>query len=82
MDDKSAFLNGELAEEVYVEQPPGFEVSSESRMVYKLQKALYGLKQAPRAWYDTLAKYLLESGFKKGEVDKTLFTLNHDGNYS
>src|SRR6187397_2893047 len=79
MDVKSAFLNGELAEEVYVEQPPGFEVSSESRMVYKLQKALYGLKQAPRAWYDTLAKYLLESGFKKGEVDKTLFTLNHDG---
>ena len=79
MDVKSAFLNGELAEEVYVEQPPGFEVSSESRMVYKLQKALYGLKQAPRAWYDTLARYLLESGFKKGDVDKTLFTLNHDG---
>ena len=79
MDVKSAFLNGELTEEVYVEQPPGFEVCIENRMVYKLQKALYGLKQAPRAWYDTLAKYLLESGFKKGEVDKTLFTLNHDG---
>ena len=79
MDVKSAFLNGELAEEVYVEQPPGFEVPSESRLVYKLQKALYGLKQAPRAWYDTLAKYLLENDFKKGEVDKTLFTLNKDG---
>ena len=65
MDVKSAFLNGELAEEVYVEQPPGFEVSTEIRMVYKLQKDLYGLKQALRAWYDTLAKYLLESGFKK-----------------
>lgn len=79
MDVKSAFLNGELSKKVYVEQPPGFEVSSESRLVYKLQKSLYGLKQAPRAWYDTLAKYLLNSGFKKGEVDKTLFTLNHDG---
>ena len=78
MDVMSAFLNDELAEEVQVEQPPGFEVSSERKMVYKLQKALYGLKQAPRAWYDTLAKYMLGSGFKKGEVDKTLFTLNHD----
>ena len=79
MDVKSAFLNGELSEEVYVDQPPCFEVSLESRMVYKLQKALYGMKQAPRAWYDTLAKYLLNNGFNKGEVDKTLFTLNHDG---
>ena len=79
MDVKSAFLNGELSEEVYVEQPPGFEVPSETKQVYKLEKALYGLKQAPRAWYDTLAKFLLENGFKKGEVDKTLFTLNNDG---
>ena len=79
MDVKSAFLNGELAEEVYLEQPPGFELPSEIKMVYKLQKAVYGLKQAPRAWYDTFAKFLLDNGFKKGEVDKTLFTMNHDG---
>src|SRR6187397_2155191 len=79
MDVQIAFLNGELAEEVYVEQPPGFEVSTKNRMVYMLQKALYGLKHAPRAWYDTLAKYLLENGFMKGDVDKTLFTLNHEG---
>ena len=51
-------------------------------MVYKLQKALYGLKQAPRAWYDTLAKYLLESDFKKGDVDKTLFTLANETTFS
>lgn len=54
MDVKSAFLNGELQEEVYVEQPPGFINPSLSNYVYRLDKALYGLKQAPRVWYKTL----------------------------
>jgi hypothetical protein len=52
MDVKSAFLNGPIKEEVYVEQPPCFEDSEYFNHVYKLSKALYGLKQAPRAWYD------------------------------
>jgi hypothetical protein len=73
MDVKSAFLNGKLEEEVYVQQPPGFESSKYPTHVYRLDKALYGLKQAPRAWYDTLSKFLLDSHFKRGNVDKTLF---------
>ena len=77
MDVKSAFLNGELEEEVYVEQPPGFIDPKYPNHVYRLDKALYGLKQAPRAWYETLAQFLLESGFKRGTIDKTLFYLNH-----
>jgi hypothetical protein len=73
MDVKSAFLNGNLQEEVYVKQPPGFVSSTFPNHVYKLQKALYGLKQAPRAWYDTLSSYLLSNDFTRGSIDKTLF---------
>ncbi|XP_073120785.1 uncharacterized protein [Henckelia pumila] len=70
---QSAFFNGILNEEVYVKQPKGFEDPHHLDHVYKLKKALYGLKQAPRAWYGRLTEYLLEIGFKRGEVDKTLF---------
>ena len=73
MDVKCAFLNGFLNEDVYVEQPPGFENSKFPDHIYKLDKALYGLKQAPRAWYERLSKFLLENEFKRGKVDKTLF---------
>jgi hypothetical protein len=57
MDVKSAFLDGPIKEEVYVEQPPGFEDSEYPNHVYKLSKALYGLKQAPRAWYECLRDF-------------------------
>ncbi|GJV45894.1 retrovirus-related pol polyprotein from transposon TNT 1-94 [Tanacetum coccineum] len=73
MDVKTAFLNGELKEEVYVHQPKGFVDPERPHHVYRLKKALYGLKQAPRAWYDTLSKFLLAQGFSKGVVDPTLF---------
>ncbi|GJS07494.1 putative ribonuclease H-like domain-containing protein [Tanacetum coccineum] len=73
MDVKSAFLYGTIKEEVYVCQPPGFEDSLFPDKVYKVEKALYGLHQAPRAWYKTLSTYLLENGFRRDTIDKTLF---------
>ena len=54
MDVKSAFLNGLLKEDVYVEQPPRYEVASEEDKVYRMKRDLYGLKQAPRAWYNKI----------------------------
>nr|GFB55272.1 uncharacterized mitochondrial protein AtMg00810-like [Tanacetum cinerariifolium] len=74
MDVKTAFLNGELKEEVYVSQPEGFVDLDHPTHVYRLKKALYGLMQAPRAWYDTLSRFLLDNNFFKGTVDPTLFT--------
>jgi hypothetical protein len=74
MDVKSAFLNGPIKEEVYVEQPSGFEDSEYPNHVYKLSKALYGLKQAPRAWYECLRDFLITNGFKVRKADLTLFT--------
>jgi hypothetical protein len=78
MDMTSAFLNGPIKEEVYVEQPPGFEDSEYPSHVYKLSKELYGLKQAPRAWYECLRDFLLTNGFKVGKSDSTLFTKTID----
>ncbi|GJW72912.1 putative ribonuclease H-like domain-containing protein [Tanacetum coccineum] len=69
----SAFLYGKIEEEVYVCQPPGFEIPEFPDKVYKVEKALYGLHQAFRAWYETLSTYLLENGFRRGTIDKTLF---------
>jgi hypothetical protein len=74
MDVKSALLNGPIKEEVYVEQPPGFEDDRYPDHVYRLSKSLYGLKQAPRAWYECLRDFLISNAFKVGKVDPTLFT--------
>ncbi|GJZ76738.1 putative ribonuclease H-like domain-containing protein [Tanacetum coccineum] len=62
-----------IEEEVYVCQPPSFEDPDFPDRVYKVEKALYGLHQAPRAWYETLSTYLLDNGFQRGKIDKTLF---------
>nr|GEZ17898.1 copia protein [Tanacetum cinerariifolium] len=76
---ETAFLNGNLWEEVYVSQPDGFVDPDNPNHVYKLKKALYGLKQAPRAWYDMLSSFLLSQDFSKGSVDPTLF-IRRNGN--
>ena len=74
----SAFLNGDLKEEVFVKQPPGFEDAELPNHVFRLNKALYGMKQAPRAWYERLSKFLLKNGFKRGKIDNTLFLLKRE----
>ncbi|GKC27312.1 putative ribonuclease H-like domain-containing protein [Tanacetum coccineum] len=79
MDVKSAFLYGKIEEEVYVCQPLGFEDPDFPDRVYKVEKALYGLYQAPRAWYETLSTYLLDNGFQRGKIDKTLFIRREKG---
>ncbi|GKA41237.1 putative ribonuclease H-like domain-containing protein [Tanacetum coccineum] len=79
MDVKSAFLYGQIDEEVYVCQPLGFEDLDHPDKVYKVVKALYGLHQAPRAWYDTLATYLLSNGFQRGHIHQTLFIKSQRG---
>ena len=65
MDVKSAFLNGYLEEDVYIEQPKGYKIKDTDDKVYKLYKALYALKQAPRVWNTHLDNYLQNIGFKK-----------------
>nr|GFD52446.1 copia protein [Tanacetum cinerariifolium] len=73
MDVKTAFLNGNLQEEVYVSQLNEFVDPDNLNHVYKLKKALYGLKQAPHIWYDMLSSFLISQDFSKGSVDPTLF---------
>ena len=73
MDVKSAFLNGDLKEEVYVQQPPGFVVAGEEGKVYRLRKALYGLRQAPRAWNAKLDATLKEMGFQQSAHEAAMY---------
>ncbi|KAJ0441172.1 putative RNA-directed DNA polymerase [Helianthus annuus] len=73
LDVKSAFLHGELKENVFVTQPQGFEKKGDEEKVYKLKRALYGLKQAPRAWFKRIEGYFLKEGFKRSSFDHTLF---------
>eukprot|EP00253_Pinus_taeda_P014459 PITA_14459 len=73
MDVKTNFLNGVIEEEVYIEQPQGFEVHERKTHVCRLKKYLYGLKQAPRAWYSQIYGYLMSLDFTKSDVDPNLY---------
>jgi hypothetical protein len=73
MDVKTTFLNGFIEEEVYIEQPHGFEVLERDSRVCLLRKTLYGLKQDPRAWYSRIGTYFLQMGFEKSEADPNLY---------
>lgn len=73
MDVQSAFLNGDLTEEVYVNQPKGFVVTGQEEKVYKLSKALYGFKQAPRVWNRKLDDSLKRLGFERCKQEQALY---------
>ncbi|GJT06951.1 putative ribonuclease H-like domain-containing protein [Tanacetum coccineum] len=74
MDVKSVFLYGTIEEEVYVYQPPGFvDPAHKTNKVLQVIKHFMVLHQAPRAWYETLSSFLMENGFRRGTIDKTLF---------
>ena len=73
LDVKSAFLNGDLEEETFVEQPPGYVIKQHKNKVYRLKKALYGLKQAPRCWNSKIDEYLLKNGFIKSPSEPSLY---------
>lgn len=72
-DVKSAFLNGDLHDEVYVDRPPGFQDASRPDKVLRLKMALYGLKQAPRAWYSKIDEFFQKEGFDKSKHEPTLY---------
>ena len=79
MDVKSAFLNGVLEEEVYIEQPQGYEIKGKEDKVLKLKKTLYGLKQAPRAQNARIDKYLQERNFIKCPYEHVLYIKRQNG---
>ena len=79
LDVKSAFLHGNLEEQVFVDQPPGYIKVKNEHKVYRLKKALYGLKQAPRAWYSRIEAYFLKEGFQKCPYEHTLFVKVSNG---
>ena len=72
MDVKTTFLNNVIEDEVYIEQPLGFEKHNQEAYVCRLKKSLYGLKQAPRAWYGITDGFLMNLGFTKSKVDSNL----------
>jgi hypothetical protein len=73
MDVKTAFLNGELDEEIYMEQPDGFVVKGQESEVCKLLKSLYGLKQAPKQWHEKFDTTLTSAGFAINEADMCVY---------
>ncbi|GJX20386.1 retrotransposon protein, putative, ty1-copia subclass [Tanacetum coccineum] len=81
MDVKTAFLNGDLEEEIYMNQPEGFTAPGQEGKVCRLVKSLYGLKQAPKQWHQKFDNTMLESGFKINECDKCVYVKDTSSGY-
>ena len=80
LDVKTAFLHGELEEEIYMTQPDGFQVPGKENHVCKLKKSLYGLKQSPRQWYKRFDSYMVKLGYTRSSYDCCVYynRLNDD----
>ena len=81
MDVKTAFLNGDLDEEIYMEQPEGFSAPGQKKKVCRLVKSLYGLKQAPKQWHQKFDSAMLSDGFKINECDKCVYVKDTENGY-
>ena len=78
LDVKSTFLNGELKEEVYLEQPEGFVQKEKEHLVYRLKKALYGLNQAPRSWYEKIDSFFLQHSYNRSKNNPNMYTMKDE----
>lgn len=81
MDVKTAFLHGDLKEELYMTQPEGFIVKGKEGLVCKLKKSLYGLKQAPKKWYKKFDSFMLENGYDRCDADHCCYYKRFDKSY-
>ena len=74
MDVVTPFLNGELDEEIYMQQPDGYQVSGKENLICRLKKSLYCLKQAPRCWNQALKEFMTQAGFVQSNAEPYVFT--------
>ena len=81
MDVKIAFLNGDLNEEIYMDQPKGFISLGQKKKVCRLVKSLYGLKQAPKQWHEKFDKVMTSNGFTINECDKCVYVKDTNNRY-
>ena len=78
LDVKSTFFNGELKEEVYLEQPKGFVQKGKEHFVCRLKKSLYGLKQVPRSWYEKIDSFFLQAGYDRSKNDPNIYIMKDE----
>ena len=81
LDVKTAFLHGNLEEDIYMIQPKGFIVQGQENLVYKLRKSLYGIKQAPKQWYKKFDSFMHRIGFKRCEANHCCYVKSFDNSY-
>jgi hypothetical protein len=81
LDVKTAFLHGDLEEDIYMHQPQGFIVQGKENLVCKLRKSLYGLKQAPRQWYKKFDSFMYSTGFTRCQADHCCYVKSFDNSY-